>query len=229
MPNRILREAILSSESVALLKPAEEVFYRRLMSIVDDYGRHEANPQLLKSKCYPLAEQMRSNDVNSWLEACKSAGLVVHYHVDGKDYLEIVKFQQQLRSKSKCPDPTPENICAADANQLKSFAHLGVSVSVSVSDIPPDQKTSAKNKFEGVSSQVVTDFTKLRKLKKAEITETAIAGITREATKAGITLEQALITCCERGWAGFKAEWYLKDQPQLALPHQTSSAAGRKL
>ncbi|MFV2611664.1 hypothetical protein ACNIUV_28445, partial [Escherichia coli] len=35
-----------------------------------------------------------------------------------------------------------------------------------------------------------------------------------EATKAGITLEAALIECCERGWVGFKADWYNKtDSP----------------
>jgi hypothetical protein len=39
------------------------------------------------------------------------------------------------------------------------------------------------------------------------VTATAVAGIRREASKAGISLEDALRICCARGWRGFKAEW----------------------
>ena len=67
-----------------------------------------------------------------------------------------------------------------------------------------------------VKKQVISDFTAIRKAKKAPLTETALKGIKREADKLGYTLEQALTTCCERGWAGFKADWILKEQAQAA-------------
>lgn len=54
----------------------------------------------------------------------------------------------------------------------------------------------------------------VRAAKKAAVTDLAILGIRREAVKAGIDLEQALTVCCERGWASFKAEWWLKDSKQ---------------
>ena len=60
---------------------------------------------------------------------------------------------------------------------------------------------------EGVSLSVWEDFKKLRKVKKAPITETAMNGIQREADKVGWTLEQALSECCARGWQSFKAEY----------------------
>ena len=56
------------------------------------------------------------------------------------------------------------------------------------------------------------DFVQVRKSKKAPITDSAIKGIEREARKAGWSLEKALVECCARGWAGFKAEWVNKDQ-----------------
>lgn len=62
-----------------------------------------------------------------------------------------------------------------------------------------------------VSEEVWSAFKTVRKAKKAPITDLAILGIRREAVKAGIDLEDALTVCCERGWAGFKAEWYTKD------------------
>lgn len=61
---------------------------------------------------------------------------------------------------------------------------------------------------EGVSPSLWTDFKKLRAAKKAAITNTAMQGIAREASKAGISLSDALTTCCERGWTGFRADWY---------------------
>jgi hypothetical protein len=73
-----------------------------------------------------------------------------------------------------------------------------------------DAPTGAANDpelFEGVDPQVVADFKALRKAKKCTITPTAVAGIKREAEKAGLTLESALRICCERGWAGFSASW----------------------
>ena len=60
---------------------------------------------------------------------------------------------------------------------------------------------------DGMDARIWNDWIALRKNKKAAVTETALKGIEREAAKAGLTIEQALVICCERGWAGFKAEW----------------------
>jgi len=76
---------------------------------------------------------------------------------------------------------------------------------------PLTKNTSAISPPDGVSESVWQDFQKLRKAKKAAITETAINGIKREADKARMTLEEALSTCCERGWVWFKAEWVNKE------------------
>lgn len=75
--------------------------------------------------------------------------------------------------------------------------------------------TNKKNIYtppDGVSDSVWSDFVILRRNKKAAITPTAMNGISREAGKAGITLEAALRTCCERGWTSFKAEWIVAKQ-----------------
>ena len=63
----------------------------------------------------------------------------------------------------------------------------------------------------GVTESVWQDWLSLRKTKKAAVTQTAIDGIAREASKAGVSLQVALETCCARGWTGFKADW-LKDK-----------------
>lgn len=60
---------------------------------------------------------------------------------------------------------------------------------------------------DGVDATVWQDFLKLRKAKRAPMTDTALDGIRREAEKAGIGLGDALAMCCKRGWQGFEAEW----------------------
>lgn len=142
MPNRIVRDAILSSERVASLGWPEEVFYRRLMSIVDDFGRYEANPQLLRSRCYPLqTDNVRAADISRWMAACQKAGLILGYEVAGKQYLEVLNFGQQQRSASKFPPPPPVDI---NCYQPPSDAHLDVSVFGDVSEDGDDTRKRAK-------------------------------------------------------------------------------------
>jgi uncharacterized protein YdaU (DUF1376 family) len=59
----------------------------------------------------------------------------------------------------------------------------------------------------GVPPLIAGDWITLRKSKKAPVTQTAISRIEQEAHKAGVSIAEAMATCCQRGWAGFKAEW----------------------
>lgn len=58
---------------------------------------------------------------------------------------------------------------------------------------------------------VVADWYIHRAAKKAKVTQTVIDGFTREAAKAGYTIEKALRTSIERNWIGFDANWALRD------------------
>lgn len=130
MPNRILREGILTSARVNRLSDAEEVFYRRLMSTVDDFGRCEAHPALLRAALYPLKlDKVNEARIGRLLQALAEAKLVTLYHVDGKDYVQISDFRQQTRSNSRHPpppEPATSNTCAAPAKHVPADAHLGV-------------------------------------------------------------------------------------------------------
>lgn len=59
-----------------------------------------------------------------------------------------------------------------------------------------------------VPAEVFADFLTIRQAKRAPLTATALAGIRREAEKAGVSMADALTVCCERGWVGFRADWY---------------------
>ena len=84
-------------------------------------------------------------------------------------------------------------------------------------------KPAKLSKPDEVADQVWADFLQIRKAKRSPLTATALAGIEREAAKAGIGLQQALEVCCESGWVGFKADWYANRTAQDAL-RRTSRA-----
>ncbi|CAB5214106.1 Protein of unknown function DUF1376 [uncultured Caudovirales phage] len=71
------------------------------------------------------------------------------------------------------------------------------------------------NTPDGVTQSVWDDYLKIRKAAKKPITDTALKGLVREAGKAGKTLNEALVICCERSWLGFKAEWLKSDVQQV--------------
>jgi uncharacterized protein YdaU (DUF1376 family) len=73
---------------------------------------------------------------------------------------------------------------------------------------------------EGVDVSLWNDYLKVRKAAKKPLTETALKGLIREASKAKISLSDALQTCCERSWVGFKAEWIAKSETTQDKPAQ---------
>lgn len=216
MPNRILRDAILTSEAVSTLAWPDEVFYRRLMSIVDDYGRCEANPQLLRSRCYPLqTDQVRVADISRWMAACQKAGLIALYDVAGKSYLQIEKFGQQQRSASKCPEPPS---VASNCSQAPANEHLGVFVFGGVVEGGDEGGKRARKRTPppdcpgDVDEQVWKDWLSLRKDKRAPVTATVVDGARSEAGKAGMPLEAFLRIWCRRGSQGLEAAWLKPDE-----------------
>jgi len=93
----------------------------------------------------------------------------------------------------------------ANAKRTQSDSNATQDTLHKTQDTLPKKNTVAPP--EGVTVMVWQDWLKLRKAKKAAVTQTAIDGIQREADKARVSLQTALETCCERGWTGFKAEW----------------------
>lgn len=102
-----------------------------------------------------------------------------------------------------------EIACESDANGCLTNNQEPITNNQELIKEKNTKKKLVLEKPDGVSQQVWADFVALRKQKKAPLTETALKGIVREAQKAGITLEDALSTCCQRGWQGFNSEWIL--------------------
>lgn len=89
--------------------------------------------------------------------------------------------------------------------------------------LPNDRKEGKKErtknkeeiiKPEFVSAQVWDDFKTHRAKKRAPVTKTVLEEITRQAEKAGWSLEEALAETVTRGWQSFKADWVNNKKPK---------------
>jgi hypothetical protein len=142
---------------------------------------------------------------------------------DGSETLDMPEFSEHngQSAKRRAEDQkrkrngrkTVRNLSASPPDKLRTESGLEIEKKEN-----KEQKTAPEAEwFAGVPEQVVHDFRALRRKLRAEITKTAMDGIRREAGKAGISLTEALTTCCERGWRGFKAEWVQGGNPSAPV------------
>jgi len=118
MPNRIIKESIRMSDSLAgVSADAERLFWRIIVS-ADDFGRFDARPSIVLGQCLSsFLTVFTSEQVQSWLVELQEADLIRLYQVEGRPYLVFTKWDshQQRRAKaSKFPPPD------SDCNQMQS-------------------------------------------------------------------------------------------------------------
>ena len=132
MPSRIIKESIVTSESLTEISAEAERFFWRLVVKADDYGLYYGNPRILASMCFPM-EPPKERKVVAWLGELVAAGMVGTYTAaeDGKKYLKLLswdKHQQTRAKKSKYPLPvTFDNTCKqTNGKQVKSKVPVNV-------------------------------------------------------------------------------------------------------
>ena len=108
MPNRIIKESICSSEKLNQLSDFEFRLWVGLITYVDDAGRGDARPAIIKGRIFPLRERITSKEIESALNHMAVIGCIALYEVDGKPYLWFPtwKVHQRVRDcRPKYPEP----------------------------------------------------------------------------------------------------------------------------
>lgn len=111
MPDRIIRESSLNSPSLAQLSHGAERLFWRITVVADDSGRFDANPLVLKARCFPLlVDQIKTADVAKWMSELSRECIQI-YTVNGRQcgaFRNWSKYQRVYGNKSKFPDPPAE-------------------------------------------------------------------------------------------------------------------------
>ena len=207
MPTRYLKSGIRDSEAIEKLSPLAENLYYRLLVTVDDFGRYDARPPMVKAACFPVKDSINANKAEVLMKELAEHGLIEVYMVQGKPYLQMTKWDNIPRAKES---KFPAN--EYDAMQLHTtVCENHTDAPLTVTETKTETVTKTELAPEGVSAEVWDSFVKQRKASRAVITPTVISQIKKEADLAGWTLEQALTECAARGWRSFKADWVKKE------------------
>lgn len=109
MPNRIIKDSISTSDKLARLSDFEFRVWVGLITYVDDAGRGDARPAILKGRLFPLRERVTIKDVDQALHALADKGCVSLYQVDGKPYFCFPSWSRHQRIRDVKPKyPPPE-------------------------------------------------------------------------------------------------------------------------
>lgn len=213
--------------NTAHLSLEEESAYLRLIFYYYDSEKPIANADLDKIfrkcripkelGCYILAEFFQCEDDQVWFhKRCDEE--IARYHAKREQASRAGKASAERRFNGRSTDVQPI------INQESLIINQESNKKIRTSSLAPKVAIPI-----GVDESIWNDFLTLRKSKKASLTATALKGIEREASKAGLSLQEVLQICCERGWAGFKADW-VKDIPkQYNAPTSKNVSAARAI
>jgi hypothetical protein len=116
LPNRIIKESICTSDTLAQLSWFEQCVFFRLIVLADDYGRYDARPAIISGRGFPLFN-LTENQIADALCHLSDVGIIDIYQTRGRPYLQLKTWSmhQSIRAKkSRYPGPEmshPENNC----------------------------------------------------------------------------------------------------------------------
>jgi uncharacterized protein YdaU (DUF1376 family) len=207
----------LGSQRVALMTLEEEGAYIRLLCYCWQHGSIPSNPDQIARLIGKGASTTLATTVATMFKPHSENGsLLVHERLEQ----EILKQNEWARKSAEGGKKS--------AQMRKMLKGGSTTVTRVVEDCLPNginqkatlqsssSSTNYINKPDSVPEQVWNDFIKIRKAKKAPLTQTALNMIEREADNAGWTLEEAITECVSRGWQGFKSNWVQPKQTEMA-------------
>lgn len=225
--SRNIKPSIMDNEELAELSPLTRLLFIYMWMLADRDGRIEDRPSRIKKQALGYDD----GNADEMLTELFKAGFIDRYEVDGVKVIQVLNFAKHqtphIREAAselpaKCQEPgkagTSTNLGSASHDTSTNLGNVEASPRspdsgflIPDSLIPDTRVKRKRNPLaeppDGVSEKTWQDFQRLRRQKRAPLTETALDGIRIEATRAGYSLEQALATCCLRGWQGFDADW----------------------
>lgn len=126
MPGIFVRDGYLESRRVAALfaDPAAERFYFHLLIVADENGTFDADPIILRNRCFPAIEGLRTSEVEKWIAECVDAGLLrIFTDADGKKRIEVLRHEPPAR-KRNATIPTADTGDPDDADSVLPFAEF---------------------------------------------------------------------------------------------------------
>ena len=160
MPTRYLKPGVRDSEAIDNLSPqAENIFYRLLVT-VDDFGRFDARPAMIKAQCFPIKESVSINKCKELLEELSRANLILLYEAEGKPYLQMCKWDNIPRAKES-KYPAHEGTCIqlyTDVPLTETETETKTKTKTDISISPPSGEPELESGLPKCNHQGVIDL-----------------------------------------------------------------------
>ncbi len=201
MPNRIIKESILTSDTLAELSWFEQNVFFRLIVLCDDYGRTDARAAVIKGSAFALYSGVTEKQVQDAIIKLSTVGIANLYEVGGRPYLQLCAWakHQTIRAKrSKYPEPPlkcdttqeSENICM----QMQADESVCLRNPIQSNPNPIQSKRESKEgrhsdfflefaKENAALLSALQDFEKMRKQIKKPMTDKAKQLLVRNLEK----------------------------------------------
>lgn len=138
---RSIHPDALKSQKLSDSSPEAERCYYRLLPHCDDEGRAEDDATLLAAYCFPLREDITGAVINVWLNELNERHLLVRYVVEGRRFLQVLKWKQYQKPQhpkaSILPSPAeaddhPQQAVEDKPHEASGDDSLGVGEGVGV-------------------------------------------------------------------------------------------------
>jgi hypothetical protein len=128
---------------------------------------------------------------------------------NSKNAKEGWEKRRKLREKSDRIATASTSQCENDAIREEEIRENEIREEEIIKKEKFDFKKSMFN--YGFDENLIDDWLKVRKTKKATNTETAYKKFINQVEKSGHSINDVLEKCIEKSWSGFEADWYKKD------------------
>lgn len=170
MPNRIIKESIRTSETIASLSDFEFRLWIGLIVSADDAGRGDARPAIIKGLVFPLRDRITARDIDAALHGLAAKGCISLYAVDGKPYFWFPSWAEHQRirdCKPKYPAPPDPAACCGELPQVAADSGLARAPAESESESEYESeskivKGDKRQKFIPPTLDEVKDYAKER-------------------------------------------------------------------
>ena len=199
MPNRIIKESITTSVTLAQLSDAEERHFWRLLVQADDFGYLDARPEVIRARAYPLMlEKVSLQVAEARTQALVRVGLLHLFTSDRKRYGHFPTWsahQQKRAQYRKYPqvescDISCKQLLADDinGNPMLASAPEKRDIRNETLEARNEKRDTASAKPPPPAFQVPDDFQPLTQLTgyKKRNHSVAFANVTAECIKAGL-------------------------------------------
>lgn len=128
MPTRFIKESCRSSKNLDRVTDFEERLFWRLITTADDFGRFLADPELVRSACFPRRDRLPLQKLIDALAGLQRNHLIALYSVKDRQYGQFCTFEEHQgkpRSrKSKYPAILYASLHADASNCVRVLADV---------------------------------------------------------------------------------------------------------